>query len=57
MIESSAKKVQNASQTFAVVDKFELELDNVRITMERRMEPETFNKKVLPDPVPVKTTG
>ena len=51
VIESSAPKVQKDSTNVALVDKFELELDSVKVTMERQVQPETFNKKVS-DPAP-----
>ena len=52
MIESSAPKVQKDSTNIALVDKFELELDSVKVTMERQVEPDTFNKKNVESPPP-----
>jgi len=52
VIETSAEKKKENTKEVAVVDKFELELDSVEVNMDRRMEPETFNKKT----VKVKTT-
>lgn len=45
MIETSAPKVQKDSVNVALVDKFELELDSLKVKkIERQLEPETFNK-------------
>ncbi|KAL4220646.1 Kringle domain [Mactra antiquata] len=55
VIESSANKVTDATaeSQVAVVDQFELELDSVEVKMERRLEPQTFNKKsVIPTTTP-----
>ena len=48
VIESSAPKVQKDSVNVAVVDKFELELDSLKVKkIERQSEPETFNKNTF----------
>ena len=53
VIESSAPKVQKDSTNVALVDKFELELDSVKVKMERQLEPETFNKNSFTPPPPL----
>ena len=48
VIESSAPKVQKDNVNVAVVDKFELELDSLKVKkIERQSEPETFNKNTF----------
>jgi len=46
VIERSAAPKQLASESVAVVDRFQLELGDLTIQMERRMEPETFDRKI-----------
>lgn len=46
VIESSANRTNVETKQLAFVDMFELELDSVEIRMDRRMEAETFNKKI-----------
>ncbi|XP_053403212.1 uncharacterized protein LOC123554073 [Mercenaria mercenaria] len=50
VIESSATTVTNMTTQLAVVDKFALELDTVEVKMDRKLEPETFNKKSVNTP-------
>ncbi|XP_052216040.1 uncharacterized protein LOC127834334 [Dreissena polymorpha] len=45
VIETSADKKPDAKPELTVVGKLSLELNNAEITMDRRMEPETFDKK------------
>ena len=48
VIESSAPKVQKDNVNVALVDKFELELDSLKVKkIERQSEPETFNKNTF----------
>lgn len=50
VIETSASTVTGTSSQLAVVDKFALELDTVQVKMERKLEPETFNRKIINTP-------
>lgn len=46
VIETSAQTVvKDKSTQLALVDKFELDLNTVEVKMDRKLEPETFNKK------------
>ena len=62
VIETSATTVSNMSSQLAVVDKFALELDTVEVKIDRKLEPETFNKRIVNTPAtvtterPIKTT-
>jgi hypothetical protein len=60
VIETSATTVSNKTSQLAVVDKFALELDTVQVKMDRKLEPETFNRRTVNTPAtterPVKTT-
>ena len=55
VIETSAPKVNETSSNIALVDRFEIELDQVKIKIEREMTPVDFNR-IQEKPTTPKTT-
>lgn len=55
VIETSAPKVQQNDATVALVDKFEIELENAKIKIEHERTPINFNK-IIPTTTTVATT-
>ncbi|KAK3589633.1 hypothetical protein CHS0354_015124 [Potamilus streckersoni] len=49
VIEKSAPKIEEKDAKLAQVDKFQVELDSVKVNIDTRREPETFNKKTPED--------
>ncbi|KAJ8310528.1 hypothetical protein KUTeg_012393, partial [Tegillarca granosa] len=52
VIKTSAPKVQESGKSIALVDKFEIELDNVKIKIEHKREPASFNRIIEKETVP-----
>lgn len=54
VLETAAPKVTDSDQSVALVDKFEIELENAKITIEHRRTPVNFNKISKKPPEKVK---